>query len=618
MLILGGTAGYVFLEDYTVPEGFYMTIITVTTVGFGEVKPLSSTGRIFTSFLILLGFSSLAFVGHAVVEALLDNMLNTNSEKKKMKTKIAQLTSHYIICGFGRVGIASAEHFRKTGVDFVVIESDSERCQALHGKKFLHIDGDATNEEVLEEARIKFANGLLVILSSDPDNLYITLTARELNPTLHIIARAEGLASEKKLLRAGADSVISPFSTAGRQIASNMLTATGVGLPLEIPHNSMKAVPKWIDIQEGSSMVEQTIQTVSKEMGREIFGLRRGNQDFITPDFNQQLQIGDSLLVIDEGDDGENDLTKKPVQQHKVVIVDDNPIVLTLYSRLLRRAGFIPLTAENGREAFDLIMKEKPEAAVIDFMLPVLSGIDVCKRVRSVESFHNTKLILFTSDEQPETRERALRAGADEVVLKSPEASELIQTVIRVLHQDQKESPKRTSIPGAAHKQGEKNNSLDFNPSPVKVAEPIAKPTTETRNDTVDVIHIQDSELDSMVDDSDVIDREALLDIMDGDKEFLQEFIVSFLENTQTLLKQMHEAIEIKDGETLRTTAHTLKGSLLNFGASSACSYVCELEKMGKNGDLNNAEEVFNTLKAEIKRMKKSLKQFEMVELIDR
>jgi len=131
-----GTFGYIIIEDYSFFEGFYMSVITLTTVGFGEVKPLSVAGRGFTTFYILLGFGSLAIAGRAIAESLIENVFSGQSEIKKMKKKISLLKSHFIICGFGRVGAASAEYFIKDGADFVVIENDPEQCHVGKGLYF--------------------------------------------------------------------------------------------------------------------------------------------------------------------------------------------------------------------------------------------------------------------------------------------------------------------------------------------------------------------------------------------------------------------------------------------------------------------------------------------------
>ena len=432
-IIAIGTSGYMLIEGYTLFEGLYMSIITITTVGFGEVKPLSGVGRGFTIFLILIGFGSLAFAGHALVESLLERVQEGRSEIKKMKKHISLLKSHYIISGFGRVGAAATEHLKTAGSDFVIIETNPTQLQEVRGKGYCYVEGDATHENVLLEAGVKSARGLLALLNSDPDNLFIVLTTRELNPTLHIIARAEEASSEKKILQAGADSVISPFATAGKQIADDILAATGKQTELSKSSIGTNAAPQWIKVQDKLSVLGETISEVSGKMGREVVGLRRNGRDFIFPDLETKLESTDMLLVIDERQDEKNQLENHQLKPQKLVIIDDNPVILRLYTRLFQKAGFHPMTAADGREGLDLIIREKPVAAVIDFMLPVMSGIEICQGVRENEDCQGIKLILFTADKQPETRKSALNAGADAVVIKSPEASEVIETVVQIL-----------------------------------------------------------------------------------------------------------------------------------------------------------------------------------------
>ncbi len=431
----GGTAGYIVIEDYSFSDAIFMTIITVTTVGFGEVQPLTPEGRIFTSALILLGFASLAFAVHIIMGAIINRVINSTSEIKKMEKQISKLKEHYIICGFGRVGMAAVEKFKQSGTDFVVIDTLSDDLSGNNEEQILHLKGDALDEDTLINASIKSASGLLALLPSDADNLYITLTARELNPTLHIIARAEGTGSEKKLLQAGADSVISPFTAAGRKIAANMLAATINPQMIQDTLHVQHTVPQWIEVMEGSSMVLQTIGEVAAEMKHKVFGLRRKETDYLDPEYSIKLEIDDKLLVMaTENSYSEEQEIKTHVPQ-KIVIVDDNPVVLKLYSRLLRRSGFVPLSATKGSDALQLILDEKPDAAVIDFMLPVISGIEICKNIRKKPEYDNVKLILFTGDDDNNTRERAMKAGANAVVIKGPESSELIETVIYLLKQ---------------------------------------------------------------------------------------------------------------------------------------------------------------------------------------
>jgi len=434
MIIAMGTAGYMLIENYSLFDGIYMSIITITTVGYGEVLPLSDLGRGFTSFLILAGFASFAFAGHVFVEAMLEKVWSDKLEKNKMKKNISALKSHFIICGFGRVGAAAAEIFRDALTDFIIIESDREHCEKIRQRGYLFIEGDATQEKILLEAKIKTSKGLIALLNSDPANLFIALSARELNPTLHIISRAEDFSSEKKILRAGADSVISPFVNAGKQIANNMLEIKGDFKPLDklSTQNNVSSF-EWINIVEGSGMTGETIEAVSKQMRNKIIGIRRSGKDSILPDRGTVIEAADSILVMNEKKDYLNQTFKQSFEQKKMVIVDDNPVILRLYTRLFQKAGFYPLTAVNGRDGLELILKEKPSVAVIDIMLPVFSGIEVCKKIREVNEVKGMKIVLFTADSDSMTRKRAIKAGADAVVVKSSEASEVIEKVIEVL-----------------------------------------------------------------------------------------------------------------------------------------------------------------------------------------
>ncbi|MFQ5650439.1 MAG: NAD-binding protein [bacterium] len=385
-----------------------------------------------------------------------------------MLKEISLLSSHYVICGFGRVGEAVAEKLQACGARFVFIEANVDSCQQLKDNNYLYVEGDAINDAVLMSAGIKNANGLLAILPSVPDNLFITLTARELNPTLHIIARADNAASEKRLLQGGADSVISPYTSAGHQIAANMLAVAGNLATAQESIHIMKVVPQWIDVLEGSRMIGQTIGNISKEMKRKVFGLRRGDRDYLDPNYSWKIEAQDKLLVIEERvDNATEQATQKPKPQ-TVVIVDDNPVILKLYTRLLHRAGFVPLTAKNGSEALKLILEEKPDAAVIDFMLPILSGIEICEKVRAERTCDDVKLILFTSDEEAETRQRALNAGANAVVVKSPQASELIETVIYLLQRDLKCASSKGDVSRLQHARGAEAKNTSEGSDPVE------------------------------------------------------------------------------------------------------------------------------------------------------
>jgi len=437
-----GVGGYMAIDGYPLLDAVYMTVITITTVGYGETRPLSPAGRIFTTVLIILGFGSLGFAGHAFAESLLERIWSGRLEKKKMLKRIAALKGHYIICGFGRVGMAAAEHLTKNSAEVVIIEQDSGQVAAIKEKGYLYLEGDATDDEILATAGVKRASGILPLLASDPLNLFITLSAREMNPTITIIARTGNDANELKLLRAGADEVLSPYKMAGKNIAINILAAHYGLVHPQKESAPVAGRPQWLEVTDGSSMAGKTIGEVSAGMDREILGLRRGERDYIQPDPQMTLRPGDDLLFMDS----EHEPVSRPRSApKKLVIVDDNPVIRRLYSRLFKQAGFIPVITANGEDGVNAILREKPAAAVVDYMLPGISGIEVCRKVRESGESAAVKLILFTADDSDETRRQALASGADEVIIKSPEAKHIVETVVRLLRK--KKGLRRTVSP---------------------------------------------------------------------------------------------------------------------------------------------------------------------------
>ena len=209
------------------------------------------------SFLYRLVLLSLVLWATTIVESLLEKVWSGNVLEKRMKKQIALLAGHHIICGFGRVGEVASEHLEEAGANFVVIDAAPDTHEKCQGKGVLSVEGDATRESVLLEAGIKNASGLLALVDFDPLNLFIVLTARELNPTLHIIARSEEKQTEKKILRAGADSIISPFDSAGRQIAGDLLAATGKVEGGMVPQTRKSTHgPEWIAVGANQILLE--------------------------------------------------------------------------------------------------------------------------------------------------------------------------------------------------------------------------------------------------------------------------------------------------------------------------------------------------------------------------
>ncbi len=219
--LLSGTVGYVTIEQYTWLEAYYMAVITLASVGFGEVHPLSPAGRIFTTFLILFNVGLFAYSISTITSIFAEGGFTNMLKEFRMNRKIEALNDHTIVCGFGRHATEVAQELAKQSMPFVVIENRPEKIEALRADTdFLFVEGDATSDEVLKEAGIQSARALVVTLPSDADNLFVTLSARQMNPGMRIISRANNAADEIKIRRAGANHTVVPEQIGGFYMAT--------------------------------------------------------------------------------------------------------------------------------------------------------------------------------------------------------------------------------------------------------------------------------------------------------------------------------------------------------------------------------------------------------------
>ncbi len=302
LLLFTGTVGYHLIEQFSLLDALYQTVITVTTVGFGEVHPLSPPGRVFTLFLILFGLGIVTYGLSQVARWALELKLGELLGRRSIRA-VKRLRGHYIICGHGRMGSAAAERLQMERVPFVVIDRDPGQTEVLKEKKYSFVIGDATDEEILRAAGIQHAKGLAALLPSDADNLYLVMTARLLNPDLIIVARALTEEAERKLYRAGASEVIAPYRVSGYRIALHLVNPALMDfVDLALIKKNLELEMREYTVRPGSPIQGHSLQELDlrKRANVVVVALKRAGEMMINPDPTLVFQPGDVLIVLGE------------------------------------------------------------------------------------------------------------------------------------------------------------------------------------------------------------------------------------------------------------------------------------------------------------------------------
>ena len=298
-----GVVGYMVFEGWSFTDALYMTVITLTTVGYKEVRPLDATGQLWTMVLLITGVGTLFYAAVSSVELVVEGAIRGYFGRRRMQAAVGKLDGHYILCGYGRVGRQVAREFARDGVPFVVVDQEPGIIEECLVEGYLALLGEASDDTVLEEAGVRRARGLVAAVDSDADNVFVVLSARKLNPKLNIVARASSDESAAKLEIAGADRTLSPYAVGGRRLAS-LATQPLVVDFLDIVTRGEKGLEFRLEefgVPEDSFIAGQTIGElrIGERTGAMILATRNSEGTFDTsPSASDRIRAGDTLIVL--------------------------------------------------------------------------------------------------------------------------------------------------------------------------------------------------------------------------------------------------------------------------------------------------------------------------------
>jgi voltage-gated potassium channel len=299
-----GTVGFVVIEGYPAFDAFYMTLTTITTVGYGEIRTLDHAGRVFNSFLIFFGVTVMLLAMGAMTQTVIELELNHFFGKRRIKNMIDKLEGHFIVCGYGRVGRGAADELKKTGVPFVVIDRAEDRVDRAMRAGMLAVLADASRDEVLRDVGIDKARGLIATLSSDADNLFLILSAKALNSRLHLSARVDEEASEQKMRRAGADFVFAPYNNTGHRMAQALLKPhVHQFINFATQGSDLDVGIEQVRIGARSWLADQSLTEIAMraDLGVIVLAIRKASGEMqFNPPAETKIHAGDHLIVMGE------------------------------------------------------------------------------------------------------------------------------------------------------------------------------------------------------------------------------------------------------------------------------------------------------------------------------
>ena len=302
VIIILGTLGYMMVEGWDIIDSLYMTVITLTTVGYGEVHEVSRVGQLFTVVLILVGVSFFLYVAGSVVQFMVEGRIRIVLGRRNLDKKIARLKNHYIVCGYGRIGRTLCNSLRKQLIDLIVVEKERELIPMMDEDKILYVSGDAAREANLHKAGIERAKGLVAALATDTDNVFVVLTARQLNPDLFIFARASQNEAKSKLQAAGANKVESPYDIGALSMAQRILRPTVTNfLDRAFAHKRKDIQMEEIPVSPSSDLANVMLKDsgIRQRYNLIIIAIKKPDDSMLfNPSFETVIEADDTVIAV--------------------------------------------------------------------------------------------------------------------------------------------------------------------------------------------------------------------------------------------------------------------------------------------------------------------------------
>jgi len=299
-----GMIGYHYLEGWDIVESLYATVVTISTVGYGDFSPRTKEGMLFTVFIITVGVGTMLYTVGLVTEMMLEGRLKVIMGRGRLEKMMRKMSNHYIICGCGRIGRLICRELAAEKVDFVVIDNDPETIRRIEEEGYVYCQGDATHDKILLDAGIKKAKGIVCVLPNDAENLYVILTAKELNPDIFILSRSEDEESERRLLRAGADRVMSPYTMGGIRMAMAVLRPAMLDfVEITTRRQSLELRMEEVSICGDSAYVGKSLEDsgIRQDYGLIVVAVKKDSGKMIfNPLANYIIEKNDKLIALGE------------------------------------------------------------------------------------------------------------------------------------------------------------------------------------------------------------------------------------------------------------------------------------------------------------------------------